>query len=52
MKQIETTISGLICIEPSIFGDDRGFFIGLHPKKISNKELEYLEKNLLKINIL
>ena len=32
--------------------DDRGFFIGLHPKKISNRELEYLEKNLLKINIL
>ena len=32
--------------------DDRGFFIGMHPKKISNRELEYLEKNLLKINIL
>ena len=32
--------------------ENRGFFIGLHPKKISNKELEYLEKNLFKINIL
>ncbi|MDB9760503.1 aminotransferase class V-fold PLP-dependent enzyme [Pelagibacteraceae bacterium] len=32
--------------------EDRGFFIGLHPKKISNKELDYLEKNLFKINIL
>jgi len=32
--------------------EDRGFFIGLHPRKISNIELDYLEKNLFKINIL
>ena len=29
--------------------EDRGFFIGLHPKPISEKTLNYLEKNLLKI---
>ena len=29
--------------------EDRGFFIGIHINKISNKQLELLEKNLLKI---
>ena len=29
--------------------EDRGFFIGIHVNKISNKQLELLEKNLLKI---
>ena len=28
----------------------RGFFIGIHTKKISNKELNYLEKKLLSID--
>ena len=30
--------------------DDRGFFIGLHTKKITKYQLEYLEKHLLNIN--
>ena len=30
--------------------DDRGFFIGLHKKKIKKYQLEYLEKHLLNIN--
>ena len=30
--------------------EDRGFFIGIHINKISNKQLELLEKNLLKIS--
>ena len=30
--------------------DDRGFFIGLHTKKIKKYQLEYLEKHLLNIN--
>ena len=30
--------------------EDRGFFIGIHVNKISNKQLELLEKNLLKIS--
>jgi len=30
--------------------ENRGFFIGLHPNHISEKTLEHLEKNLLKIN--
>jgi len=30
--------------------EDRGFFIGLHTKKISKKEIDYLVKKLLQIN--
>ena len=30
--------------------DDRGFFIGVHVNPISNKELDFLETKLLKIN--
>ena len=30
--------------------EDRGFFIGIHVNKISNKQLELLEKNLLKVS--
>ena len=30
--------------------ESRGFFIGLHPKSISEEKLNYLEKNLLKID--
>ena len=30
--------------------EKRGFFIGVHTKKISNKELNLLEDKLLKIN--
>ena len=30
--------------------EDRGFFIGLHPKSISNDILKHLEENLLKID--
>ena len=30
--------------------EDRGFFIGLHTKPISEKTLNYLEKNLLVLN--
>ena len=30
--------------------EKRGFFIGLHTKEISNKELNYLEKKLMRIN--
>ena len=29
--------------------EDRGFFIGIHIKEITNKQLIFLEKNLLKI---
>lgn len=32
--------------------DDRGFFIGLHTRKIKKYQLEYLEKHLLKIDSL
>ena len=30
--------------------EDRGFFIGLHTKSISEETLNYLEKNLLTID--
>ena len=30
--------------------EERGFFIGLHTKPISNKDLNFLVRNLLKIN--
>ena len=30
--------------------EDRGFFIGIHLKKISNNELNFLEKNLLDLD--
>ena len=30
--------------------EDRGFFIGIHLKKISNSELNFLEKNLLDLD--
>ena len=30
--------------------ENRGFFIGLHPKSITEDTLNYLEKNLLKID--
>ena len=30
--------------------ENRGFFIGLHPKSISEETLNHLEKNLLKIS--
>ena len=30
--------------------EDRGFFIGLHTKAISDETLNYLEKNLLTID--
>ena len=30
--------------------EDRGFFVGLPTKKISNEKLNYLIKNLLKID--
>ena len=30
--------------------ENRGFFIGLHPKSITEETLNYLEKNLLKIS--
>ncbi len=29
--------------------EDRGFYIGLHPKPISNEILKHLEESLLKI---
>ena len=30
--------------------ENRGFFIGLHPKSISEEKLNHLEKNLLEID--
>jgi hypothetical protein len=30
--------------------EDRGFFIGIHTKDINSKQLNYLEKHMLKID--
>ena len=43
MKFIETTISDVIIIEPSIFGDDRGYFL-------ESFNLEKFEENIYPIN--
>ena len=43
-------IEGPLLIKPNVFKDERGFFIGVHIKPISNKVLNFLENKLLKIN--
>ena len=47
---IETRIDDVLLIKPSVYGDDRGFFIGLHTKKINNSKLKLLVDNLLSID--
>ena len=45
MKFIETKISDLIIIEPTVFGDARGYFLESYNQKKSLKKL--LEKPIL-----
>lgn len=36
-KKVETGIEGLYIIEPTVFGDSRGFFMETWNKRISKK---------------
>ena len=47
-KRIETGIEGLVIIEPTVFGDDRGFFMESYSKKDFEKiglKMEFVQDN-------
>ncbi len=58
MKKIETSLAGVLLLEPRVFGDDRGFFlesynertfaeIGIHERFVQDNH-SYSEKNVIR----
>lgn len=49
MKAIQTTISGLMIIEPKVFGDDRGFFFESFNRKnfaeLTGRDVDFVQDN-------
>ena len=54
MKFVNTPIEGLVIIEPTVFGDDRGYFLESYNKKKFEKAIgkyhlcKTMNRNLLK----
>ena len=48
MKFVNTPIEGLVIIEPTVFGDDRGYFLESYNKKEFEKaigEISFVQDN-------
>ena len=50
MQIEDTPIEGLKIIRLNLYGDDRGFFVGLHTTPITDKQLNFIEKNFFNID--